>query len=65
MERVAFIVDATGGFIQATSDLLRRIDIFHGAPTDRSHRATLGRDCPELLRRVREDRADAAILVAV
>jgi len=38
---------------------------FHGTPTDRSHRATLGRDCPELLARVREDRADAVILVAV
>jgi len=38
---------------------------FHGTPTDRSHRATLERDCPELLRRVREDRVDAVILVAV
>jgi hypothetical protein len=38
---------------------------FHGAPTDRSHRATLERDCPELLARVRADEADAVILVAV
>ena len=38
---------------------------FHGAPTDRSHRATLHRDCPELLRRVREDEVDAVIIVAV
>ena len=38
---------------------------FHGAPTDRSHRATLERDCPDLLARVREDEADAVILVAV
>ena len=38
---------------------------FHGAPTNRSHRATLDRDCPELLARVREDRVDAVILVAV
>jgi D-proline reductase (dithiol) PrdB len=38
---------------------------FHGAPTNRSHRATLDQDCPELLARVREDRADAVILVAV
>ena len=38
---------------------------FHGAPTDRSHRATLDRDCPELLRRVIEDRVDAVLLVAV
>jgi len=38
---------------------------FHGAPTNRSHRATLERDCPELLRRVREDGADAVVLLAV
>lgn len=38
---------------------------FHGAPTNRSHRVTLEQDCPELLRRVREDKADAVILVAV
>jgi D-proline reductase (dithiol) PrdB len=37
---------------------------FHGAPTNRSHRTTLEEDCPELLRRCREDGADAAILVA-
>jgi D-proline reductase (dithiol) PrdB len=38
---------------------------FHGAPTDRSHRATLQRDCPELLRRVRDDKVDAVVIVAV
>lgn len=38
---------------------------FHGMPTNRSHRVTLEQDCPELLRRVREDAADAAILAAV
>jgi hypothetical protein len=38
---------------------------FHGAPTNRSHRTTLDIDCPELLRRIREDRADAVILAAV
>jgi D-proline reductase (dithiol) PrdB len=37
---------------------------FHGMPTNRSHRTTLERDCPELLARCREDRVDAAILVA-
>lgn len=36
---------------------------FHGAPTNRSHRATLDIDCPEIVRRCREDGADAAILV--
>ena len=38
---------------------------FHGAPTDRSQRASLERDCPELLQRCVEDRIDAAVLVAV
>jgi hypothetical protein len=36
---------------------------FHGAPTNRSHRVTIETDCPELVRRCREDEADAAILV--
>ena len=38
---------------------------FHGAPTNRSQRVTLDEDCPELLARIREDQADAVILVAV
>ena len=38
---------------------------FHGMPTNRSHRATLEQDCPELLRRCLDDRVDAVILVAV
>lgn len=36
---------------------------FHGAPTNRSHRVTLEADCPEIVARCREDRADAVILV--
>lgn len=35
---------------------------FHGAPTNRSHRVTIESDGPELLRRCREDGADAAVL---
>src|SRR5207244_10450865 len=38
---------------------------FHGMPTNRSHRTTIDRDCPELLARIREDRVDAVILAAV
>jgi hypothetical protein len=38
---------------------------FHGVPTNRSHRVTIGQDCPELLARVRADRVDAVILAAV
>ena len=37
---------------------------FHGAPTNRSRRTTIGRDCPELLARCRADGADAVVLVA-
>jgi len=36
---------------------------FHGAPTNRSHRVTVETDLPELLRRCREDGADAVVLV--
>jgi hypothetical protein len=35
----------------------------HGAPTNRSQRATMETDAPELLRRCREDGADAVLLV--
>jgi D-proline reductase (dithiol) PrdB len=37
---------------------------FHGVPTNRSQRHTLGVDAPQVLARCREDAADAAILVA-
>jgi len=37
---------------------------FHGAPTNRSHRATIDIDAAEVLARTREDRADVAVLVA-
>src|SRR5262245_58084553 len=36
---------------------------FHGLPTNRSHRTTTETDLPELLRRCREDGAEAAVLV--
>jgi len=36
---------------------------FHGAPTNRSHRTTIKIDVPEIVRRCRDDGADAAILV--
>ena len=40
-------------------------DRFHGVPTVYSHRETTGSDAPELLERIREDQADAALLVAL
>jgi len=42
-------------------DVARR---FHGVPTSRSQRRTLEVDAPEVLRRCREDGAEAAVLVA-
>ena len=36
---------------------------FHGLPTNRSHRVTIGTDCPEIVARCRVDGVDAAILV--
>ncbi|MFU8816242.1 MAG: hypothetical protein ACNA7W_12905 [Pseudomonadales bacterium] len=36
---------------------------FHCAPTEYSQRATLNQDAPEILRRLREDGADVALLV--
>jgi glycine/betaine/sarcosine/D-proline reductase family selenoprotein B len=36
---------------------------FHGAPTNRSHRITVETDAPEILARIRQDGADAAVIV--
>jgi len=36
---------------------------FFGIPTNRSHRVTLETDCPEVVRRCKDDRVDAAILL--
>ena len=36
---------------------------FHGVPTNRSHRVTLGIDCPEIVARCKADEVDVAILV--
>ena len=36
---------------------------FFGAPTNRSHRVTIGTDAPEILARCRKDQVDAAVLV--
>ncbi|MDP6568095.1 MAG: glycine/sarcosine/betaine reductase selenoprotein B family protein [Alphaproteobacteria bacterium] len=38
---------------------------FHGAATDYSQRKTLEHDAPELLRRLREDGADGALITAL
>jgi D-proline reductase (dithiol) PrdB len=36
---------------------------FFGAPTNRSHRVTIETDAPEILKRCKDDRVDAALLV--
>ncbi len=38
---------------------------FHGAPTDYSHRKTNSQDAPDLLRRLRDDKVDVAVLTAL
>lgn len=38
---------------------------FHGAPTNRSQRTTVEQDAPEILARLREDGAEAAVLVPI
>ncbi len=40
------------------------VERFLGAPTNRSQRTTMEQDCPEILKRVQEDKADAVLLVA-
>jgi hypothetical protein len=47
----------------AAAGTVRLAPRFHGAPTNRSQQRTLEVDAPEILRRCREDAADAAILV--
>lgn len=37
---------------------------FHGIPTNRSHRATIAKDCPELLARCQAEQVDAVLLIA-
>jgi hypothetical protein len=37
--------------------------MFHGMPTNRSHRVTLNTDCPELVSRCKSDAIDAVLLV--
>ena len=36
---------------------------FHGTPTNRSHRVTIETDAPEMLARLREDKADVALVI--
>jgi len=50
---------AAGGLI---AGLAQR---FHGVPTEYSQRKTMELDAPEILRRVRADGVDAALLVAI
>jgi D-proline reductase (dithiol) PrdB len=49
--------------IEAASELAHLTPRFHGVPTEYSHRKTLTQDAPEVLARLRDDGAQAAILV--
>ena len=57
-------IDAAGRLVKegVIGGLTRR---FHRAPTDYSHRKTIESDAPEILRRLQEDEAQAAILTAL
>ena len=64
-DRETFLpIDAANRLVQSglIGSLGRR---FHRAPTDYSHRKTLEQDAPEILRRLQEDEAEAAILTAL
>jgi D-proline reductase (dithiol) PrdB len=49
--------------IEAAAELAKLTPRFHGVPTEYSHRKTLTQDAPEVLARLRDDGAQAAILV--
>jgi hypothetical protein len=49
--------------IEAAAELAPLAPRFHGVPTEYSHRKTLTEDAPEVLARLRDDGAQAAILV--
>jgi hypothetical protein len=49
--------------IEAVAELAPLAPRFHGVPTEYSHRKTLTEDAPEVLARLRDDGAQAAILV--
>ena len=51
--------------IEAASELARLTPRFHGVPTEYSQRKTQEEDAPEVLRRLRDDGAEAAILVPI
>jgi hypothetical protein len=49
--------------IEAASELARLASRFHGVPTEYSQRKTQEEDAPEVLARLRDDGAQAAILI--
>ena len=64
-DRETFLpVDAAGRLV-ATGLIAGLAPRFHGAPTDYSQAKTLEHDAPEILRRLRGDGADAALLTAL
>jgi glycine/betaine/sarcosine/D-proline reductase family selenoprotein B len=48
---------------EAAARIGRLAPLFHGAPTNRSHRVTMQEDAPEILRRCQADGVDAVVLV--
>ncbi len=59
----SFLPIAAGHEAVRAGRIARLAPRFHGVPTDYSQRRTITRDAPEILERLRQDGADAAVLV--
>jgi D-proline reductase (dithiol) PrdB len=61
-DRESFLPIETASKLAAEGLLAGLTARFHGVPTEYSQRKTRDEDAPEILKRVREDKADAAVL---
>lgn len=59
----SFLPIAAGQRAAAAGRIAGLTPHYHGVPTEYSQRRTVGRDAPEILERLRQDGADAAVLV--
>jgi hypothetical protein len=61
-DRESFLPIETAGRLALEGRFAGLTDRFHGVPTEYSQRKTLAEDAPQVLSRLRDDGADAAIL---
>ena len=64
-DRETFLPIDAAKRLEAEGVIGRLAPRFHGAPTDYSHHKTKEHDAPEMLRRLREDKVDVAVLTAL